>query len=206
MSEKDVMAQAQEQENGANVEAEQQQEISQDQPKQDTDKLFARMKSAEEEKKELKGQLNELLQKEKERQDAKLVEEGDYKKLLDAKEVEMKDLASKADRADSLNGIVQAIFDKKLESISEEKRGMIPHQDDPVKALEYINQWEDQLIDAPKGSTAPSTPKSTTNPADDVEIARQKLNAFKEQMATRGRLSDAQQAEYVRLSEEVGRI
>lgn len=197
-------AQAQEQENS--VETEVQQSESNEQPKQDVDKLFARMKSAEEEKKELKSQLNELLSKEKKREESKLAEEGEYKKLLENKDKELEEVMMKANKVDSLNAVVESLYQKKLENIPEEKRGMIPYQDDPVKALEYITQWESELLPQQKATTSPSTPKSNINPADDTEVAKARYLSLKDKMESGRSLSGTETVEWVNLSEQVGRI
>jgi hypothetical protein len=196
-----IESQVQENENSTTPEV--QQEALTSNP--DTDKLYARAKTAEEGLKSMKNQLAEMNKREKEREDTKLAEAGDYKELLSAKQKELDEFTIKADRVDSLNSVVQTLYEKELANISEEKRGMIPYQDDPVKALEYIAQWRDQLTDTSKVTISPSTPRSTTNPGDETEIARSKMQAYKERINAGNLISDSERAEYVRLVEQVGR-
>lgn len=159
--------------------------------------LYARMKKAENEAKELKSEKERLM---KEQEEKKLLEEKEYDKLLSQNKEEIEAKEKEIAKLQGYETVLQAYYDKELEEIPEDRRGAIPEDYPLAKRLEWIVNNKHLLVDK-KAVSNQALPKNKEN-LTEIDQINKRIESLKEKKLKSG-LSEAESMELITISRKL---
>lgn len=163
-------------------------------PKDKWDRMYARTKSAEDEIKKIKSEKEE---QEKQQLEKKQEWETLYQRTAKEKE----ELEKKGEQYNIALERTQAIIDRKLEQIPEDKKSLIPKGLDPLDLLDYIEANSEHFFgSAGSEFNQKGTPKSK-NVADELTQKKKRFKELKDKQTEKGFLSTSERTEFLDLAD-----
>jgi alanyl-tRNA synthetase len=116
---------------------------------------YDRFKQVNDERASFEKQLKDLQEAQRKANESALAERGEYKKLYDQAQEEMKSLRQASEEAKRYRERLEADNLARIERIPEDTRSLIPEYDDPVRMGAWLTANEG-LITAPSKPIAPN--------------------------------------------------
>ncbi len=134
--------------------------------------------------------LREMEQKQKEAEEAQLAEQQKWQELAEKRAAELQELAPYRDRYEAMLESVSQSNTKRIETIPEQMRGLVPDFEDPLKLSTWLDA-NSQLLQKPPAPMLNGRAGSGERPSEQVSLSPEELDVARKMNLTAKEYIDA---------------